>query len=159
MREYELEVLEQYDIEVRSTRKIRGAFFCDTDQGGLLLKEVHFSEKRAPLLYQLCLQLKEEGFERVDLPVLTKEGNCLSVYRDGTHYLLKHWFTGRDCEVRIWRGCIKSCSGGTVTPLSERDRDRPNNGMKRTKRKRKWDRALRMNGTEQYFRNRSAEEI
>ena len=54
MREYELEVLEQYDIEVRSTRKIRGAFFCDTDQGGLLLKEVHFSEKRAPLLSQ-CL--------------------------------------------------------------------------------------------------------
>ena len=100
MREYELEVLEQYDIEVRSTRKIRGAFFCDTDQGGLLLKEVHFSEKRAPLLYQLCLQLKEEGFERVDLPVLTKEGNCLSVYRDGTHYLLKHWFTGRECDVR-----------------------------------------------------------
>ena len=28
MREYELEVLEQYDIEVRSTRKIRGAFFA-----------------------------------------------------------------------------------------------------------------------------------
>ena len=25
--EYELEVLEHYDIEVRSTRKIRGAFF------------------------------------------------------------------------------------------------------------------------------------
>lgn len=100
MREYELEVLEQYDIEVRSTRKIRGAFFCDTDQGGLLLKEVHFSEKRAPLLYQLCLQLKEEGFDLVDLPVLTKEGNCLSVYRDGTHYLLKHWFTGRECDVR-----------------------------------------------------------
>ena len=30
----------------------------------------------------------------------TKEGNCLSVYRDGTHYLLKHWFTGRECDVR-----------------------------------------------------------
>ena len=31
--EYELEVLENYDIEVRSTRKIRGAFFCNTDEG------------------------------------------------------------------------------------------------------------------------------
>ena len=28
--EYELEVLEHYDIEVKGTRKIRGAFFCDT---------------------------------------------------------------------------------------------------------------------------------
>ena len=36
----------------------------------------------------------------MDLPVLTKEGNCLSVYRDGTHYLLKHWFIGRECDVR-----------------------------------------------------------
>ena len=26
--EYELEVLEKYDIEVKSTRRIRGAFFC-----------------------------------------------------------------------------------------------------------------------------------
>ena len=37
--EYELEVLERYDIEVRSTRKIRGAFFCDTNEGTMLLKE------------------------------------------------------------------------------------------------------------------------
>ena len=29
MKEYELEVLEQYDMEVKSTRRIRGAFFCD----------------------------------------------------------------------------------------------------------------------------------
>lgn len=28
MREYELEVLEQFDVEVISTRKIRGAFFA-----------------------------------------------------------------------------------------------------------------------------------
>ena len=36
--EYELEVLEKYDIEVKSTRRIRGAFFCDTDKGTMLLK-------------------------------------------------------------------------------------------------------------------------
>lgn len=28
MRDYELEILEHYDIEVRSTHKIRGAFFA-----------------------------------------------------------------------------------------------------------------------------------
>ena len=32
MREYELEVLEQYDIEVISTRKTRGAYFCNTKE-------------------------------------------------------------------------------------------------------------------------------
>ena len=37
--EYELEVLEQYNIEVKGTRRIRGAFFCDTNEGTMLLKE------------------------------------------------------------------------------------------------------------------------
>ena len=37
MREYELEVLEQYDIEVISTRKTRGAYFCNTKEGLMLL--------------------------------------------------------------------------------------------------------------------------
>ena len=37
--EYELEVLEQYNIEVKGTGGIRGAFFCDTDEGTMLLKE------------------------------------------------------------------------------------------------------------------------
>ena len=48
MQEYELGVLEQYNIEVISTRKTRGAILCDTDQGLLLLKEVRVSEKRIP---------------------------------------------------------------------------------------------------------------
>lgn len=30
MREYEMEVLEKYEFEVNSTRRIRGAFYCDT---------------------------------------------------------------------------------------------------------------------------------
>ena len=44
MREYELEVLEQYDIEVKGTRKIRGAFFCDTKEGTMLLKDGRFRQ-------------------------------------------------------------------------------------------------------------------
>ena len=37
--EYGLEVLEKYNIDVKGTRKIRGAFFCDTNKGAMLLKE------------------------------------------------------------------------------------------------------------------------
>ena len=59
--EYELEVLDRYDIEVRSTRKIRGAFFCDTDEGTMLLKETKISGQRAPLLYMVLNCLEERG--------------------------------------------------------------------------------------------------
>ena len=79
--EYELEVLEQYNIEVRGTRRIRGAFFCigselksgragdfgdclqsrsvpfgaagdyDTKERPMLLKETKLSERRALFVY------------------------------------------------------------------------------------------------------------
>lgn len=100
MREYELEVLEQYDLEVISTRKIRGAFFCDTNEGTMLLKETKISDRRALLLYLLLCHLEAEGCIRVDTPVFTKEHELISVSRDGTKYMLKKWYGGRECDVR-----------------------------------------------------------
>ena len=35
----EEEIIEQYEVEVKSTAKGRGALICDTDQGTILLKE------------------------------------------------------------------------------------------------------------------------
>ena len=61
MREYENEVLEQYEIEIKSTRKIRGAFFCDAKEGTMLLKETKISNQRASLLYILLKQMESEG--------------------------------------------------------------------------------------------------
>lgn len=100
MREYELEVLDQYDMELISTRKIRGAFFCDTDRGNLLLKPVAFSEKKVSLLMALCEHLEENGSFCVDTPILTRDGTGLSTYPGGGQYLLKKWFSGRECDVK-----------------------------------------------------------
>ncbi len=100
MREYELEILNQYDIEIISTRKIRGAFFCETNEGGMLLKEADLSDGRALLMYQLLCHLADHGYENIDLPVFTKEQELISTSRDGTRYILKQWFGGRECDVR-----------------------------------------------------------
>ncbi|WP_394682613.1 hypothetical protein [Schaedlerella sp.] len=62
MREYELEVLEQFDVEVISTRKIRGAFFCETKEGTMVLKEAAVSDRRALLLYILLRHLESRGY-------------------------------------------------------------------------------------------------
>ena len=88
MREYELEILNQYDIEIISTRKVRGAFFCETNEGLMLLKEAGISDGRALLLYQLLRQLSGSGYENVDLPIFTKEQELISTSRDGTRYML-----------------------------------------------------------------------
>lgn len=100
MREYELEILGQYDIEVKSTRKIRGAFFCETSIGYALFKEVQFSDRRAPLVYTLCSQLSEAGYKNVDMLIPTREGEFLSTARDGSRYILKKWYPGRECDVK-----------------------------------------------------------
>ena len=77
MKEYEAEVLEQYDMEVKGTRKMRGAFFCDTDEGAMLLKETKISERRASLVYIVLSRLELEGKMRVDTPVFAKDGRLL----------------------------------------------------------------------------------
>ena len=74
MQDYELKILEKYPVEVKSTRKTRGAFFCDTDKGLLLLKEAGTLKKRVPALYKLHGHLQEQGYEFVDQFVLNKEG-------------------------------------------------------------------------------------
>lgn len=100
MREYELEVLEQYDVEVMSTRKIRGAFFCETKEGTMVLKEAAVSDRRALLLYTLLCHLESEGYPDVDTPVRNKEMELVSTFRGQTRYMLKKWYVGRECDVR-----------------------------------------------------------
>lgn len=100
MREYELEVLEKYPIDIKSTRKIRGAFFCETDKGQMVLKETKMSEQRALFLYRVLSCLKEAGEENIDVPVFTNENTLISMSGDGTRYLLKNWFSGKECDVR-----------------------------------------------------------
>lgn len=100
MQEYELKVLEQYDVNVKGTRKTRGAFFCDTEQGLFLLKEAGISEKRVPALYKMGEALKEAGYTGIDQILPNAEGNYISVSEDGGRYLLKHWYYGRECDIR-----------------------------------------------------------
>ena len=97
--EYELEVLEHYNIEVKSTRRIRGAFFCDTNEGTMLLKETRISGRRAPFLYLVLSRLEERGNVKVDTPVFAEDGELLVTSGDGKVYMLKKWFPGREMDI------------------------------------------------------------
>lgn len=100
MKEYNLNVLDQYDIEVNSTRKVRGAILCDTNEGMLLFTEAAVSEKKAPMLGELTTHLVTGGYQSVDSMFINKEGEFISKSEDGTRYVLKKWFTGRECDIR-----------------------------------------------------------
>lgn len=100
MQEYELNILEQYDLEIKNTRKTRGAFLCETEQGLFLLKEAMISDKRAEVLNSLGNILIRSGYEKIDRIRPNKDGNLISVSEDGSRYILKHWYYGRECDVR-----------------------------------------------------------
>lgn len=100
MKEYELEVLEQYDIEVKNIKRGRNSFLLDTDRGLCIVQNTGMSERRAESMDRLCLHLREGGCRLVDSPVANKEGAFVSKLEDGTVYLVKKWFAGRECNVQ-----------------------------------------------------------
>lgn len=100
MKDYGVSVLSQYEMEVYGTHRIRGAILCDTDKGLFLLKETRMEECRICALAEIYEQLKENGFDRVDAPLLNKEAAYVSKAEDGTAYIVKKWFQGRECDVR-----------------------------------------------------------
>ena len=100
MKDYGISVLEQYQIEVYSTRRIRGAVLCDTDKGLFLLKEAQAAAGRLPVLVGLYKLLNENGFSLVDVPLENKDGEYVTQAEDGTRYMVKRWFQGRECDIR-----------------------------------------------------------
>lgn len=66
----------------------------------MVLKEAAVSDRRALLLYALLHHLESEGYPNVDTPVRNREGKLVSTFRGQTRYMLKKWYTGRECDVR-----------------------------------------------------------
>lgn len=96
----ENQILEQYPFEVKQTMKGRGAIICDTDQGLKILKEYRGSEGRAEFLYCLLEFLKEHGQERIDNIVKNKEEKVITCDIDGTVYMVRNWYEGRECDTK-----------------------------------------------------------
>ena len=103
MQEFEQKILEQYDIEVSSTRKVRGAVLCETNKGLFLLKEITTSEKRIPALCELYTRLYEQGYHRIDYVVTNRNGEYISALDNGDRYILKKCFAGRECDIKKTR--------------------------------------------------------
>ena len=49
MQEFEQKILEQYDIEVNSTRKVRGAVLCETNKGVFRFEGSYNIRKKNPM--------------------------------------------------------------------------------------------------------------
>lgn len=98
MNDRALKVLEQYDLEVISTRRGRGSYILETPQGLRILSDYTGSENKA--LFQNCVmrRIQEGGYQKVDLLLPNKEGGLISRDWEGNKYVVKQWYTGRECD-------------------------------------------------------------
>ena len=100
MRDFGVSVLDQYEINVTETHRVRGGLAVVAREGTYILKEQSILPERIRFLVYIYQLLEECTGVYVDTPVANKEEEYLSKAEDGTTYLLKKWFVGHECDIR-----------------------------------------------------------
>lgn len=100
MNDRNTEVLNQYDLEIASIRRGRGAWLCETDRGLKLLREYKGTVKRLEFEEQVLKEVEEQGFPFVDRYVRNRENELVSISEDGTRCIVKNWYGDRECNLK-----------------------------------------------------------
>lgn len=98
MNDRALKVLEQYDLEVITTRRGRGSYICETDQGLRILCDYPGSESKALFENRVMEKIREGGYEKVDRILPNREGSLISRDWEDNKYVVKEWYVGRECD-------------------------------------------------------------
>lgn len=98
MNERALKVIEQYDLEVNSMRRGRGSYILDTPQGIRILSDCTFSERKGRFQNCVMHQIRQGGYEKVDMILANKEGNLVSRDWEENRYVVREWYIGRECD-------------------------------------------------------------
>ena len=93
MYDYGLSTLTQYGITAQSASRTRGALVCRTDQGLLILKQFHGSEKKLQFQQELLQKLAKEGCQ-VDTFLENQTGSLITKDKDNIPYTIQNWFEG-----------------------------------------------------------------
>lgn len=105
--DYGLGTLAQYELAAQRSVRTRGALLCYTEQGILILKEFHGSEKKLKKQQELLLSLKEKGLQ-VDYFLENTNNSLLSRDKDELAFTLQHWYEGRECDTKSREDILKS---------------------------------------------------
>ena len=108
MNDQYLDVLQQYEGETTEVRRGRGAWICERSDGWKLLKEYRGTLRRLEFEEAVLASLKERGIVYVDQYVRNREGELLTSAEDGTRYILKDWFTERECNLKERREVLSA---------------------------------------------------
>lgn len=93
------EVFEQYDIEILSAKKGRGATILTTTEGMRILEPFRGSVTRLEQEYVLKELFFKAGSDNLDRIIPNKDGQLLTCDKYRQPYVLKYYFTGNECDM------------------------------------------------------------
>jgi CotS family spore coat protein len=109
MNDRAINLLEQYEMTIKSTSKGRGTIICDTDKGIRVLKEYTGRPEKLELLFRLQERFCDNL--RTDTLIPTKEEKLfVKDEGDNTVYILTKHVEGKECSYKSEEDIIKACS-------------------------------------------------
>lgn len=93
-------VLEQYELKVLNIYRGRVALICETDQGLKIMKELTTSKQKVEFEDQILRKIKNAGNPLADYFIRNKENEIVSVGKNNISYVVKDWYTGRECDLK-----------------------------------------------------------
>ncbi|MDE5779346.1 MAG: hypothetical protein K2I10_12715 [Lachnospiraceae bacterium] len=94
------EVYEQYDMDIVSTRKGRGATILTTSDGYRILEPFRGNITRLEQEHVLKKLLLEDGFSKVDAIIPNRDGQLLTCDKYRQPFVLKQHFDGEECGMK-----------------------------------------------------------
>lgn len=105
MNDRAVSVFEQYDLEIESTKKIRGAIVAKTNKGLAALWEYSGKTDKLKNYKEICDYLFEKDYPYTDNIIANKEDALFSTDFDGKNYVVKEYYEGRECDVYNVEDC------------------------------------------------------
>ena len=108
MNDRSVSLLDHYEIEVNRTWKGRGAILCESDRGLLILKEYSGPADKVEFQDFLLRHINESGIVQTESILRTKEDELTVADSDGTLYIVKSYYEGRECNYRDSEECSQA---------------------------------------------------
>ena len=108
MNDRAVSVLSEYDFEVIRTWKGRGAILFETPEGICILKEYSGLLKRLEEQNALLAHIRDNSPVSVEEILPNKEGELITKDVYGDAYVVKTYFSGRECSIRDEEECTRA---------------------------------------------------
>lgn len=131
MNDKSMDILKKYDLDVKQVGRGRGGMVLDTNAGVKLFLECAKPDKYYERENLLTQAVASNGFQTVDTFVKNQDGALVTEAEDGRRYMVKDWFTGRECNVKCVGEICKAVEtlGRLHNHLNELSRQGENAGL------------------------------